>query len=66
MDLGAQFFERFHIGVGAGKTEHVVPMGDQFPCDGGADESSRARNEYTHDNSPEFEWPPLSMRALSW
>ena len=34
--------------VRAGEAEHLVPGGDQFFGDGGADESGRAGEEYTH------------------
>jgi len=52
MYLGAQFLQRLHIGIGAGKTQHLMPIGDQVPGGRRADKSGRAGYKYTHAKLP--------------
>ena len=49
MRLGSGGLERLGPFVRTGEAEDLMPGGDEFIDDGGADESGRAGKEYTHD-----------------
>ena len=46
--IGPGGLERLGSFVRAGEAEHLMPGGEEFLGDGGADESGRAGEEYTH------------------
>ena len=49
--LGAQVGDRRGGGVGAGQSDHLVAVGDEFGDDGGGDVAGRTGDENTHGNS---------------
>ena len=48
MDIGSRRGKGRGSRIRAGEAEHLMPRGDQFSDDGGADEAGRAGDEDTH------------------
>ena len=52
MHFGAGRLKPSRATVRAGKAEHLMPGGDEFGHDPGADEAGRAGKEHTHGTPP--------------